>query len=168
MITEFKIFENNNNFKINYDIDKVLVGYINVALWIEEDRYFDENIDIRNYSIDDFTEEEKTVIKIDIRKFFKLLETELEKIGDKNIIRYINRNLDEETMGYDLWLTRNGHGSGFWSDELFDIEFIPDNNPYGKPYNLGEIMSQIAEKMGVDDLYFEKPYKDKKIKQFKI
>ena len=40
--------------------------------------------------------------------------------------------------GYDFWLTRNGHGVGFWSRELDE---------------LGDRLTAIAEQMGGRDLY---------------
>lgn len=42
------------------------------------------------------------------------------------------------TGGYDFWLTRNGHGAGFW-DRGLDA--------------LGDRLSAIAEQMGGRDLY---------------
>lgn len=42
------------------------------------------------------------------------------------------------TGGYDLWLTRNGHGVGFWARELDE---------------LGDRLTAIAEQMGGRDLY---------------
>lgn len=40
--------------------------------------------------------------------------------------------------GYDFWLTRNGHGVGFWARDL-DA--------------LGDRLTAIAERMGVRELY---------------
>lgn len=42
------------------------------------------------------------------------------------------------TGGYDFWLTRNGHGAGFWDRDL-DA--------------LGDRLTAIAEQMGGRDLY---------------
>lgn len=42
------------------------------------------------------------------------------------------------TGGYDFWLTRNGHGVGFWDRGLDE---------------LGDRLTAIAERMGGRDLY---------------
>lgn len=50
-------------------------------------------------------------------------------------------------MGHDLWLTRNGHGTGFWDrKELCDV-VLPDGS------NLGEALSNVARSMGNQYLY---------------
>lgn len=46
--------------------------------------------------------------------------------------------LDPQGIGHDLWLTRNGHGAGFWDRGLGE---------------LGERLSGIARTMGESDLY---------------
>ena len=52
-------------------------------------------------------------------------------------------NLRQMTMaGHDFWLTRNGHGTGFW-DRTDDV--------YG-PGN-GEVLTQLAEKAGEAETY---------------
>lgn len=39
-------------------------------------------------------------------------------------------------MGHDLWLTRNGHGTGFWDREELKVD------------NLGEKLTKIARNLG--------------------
>lgn len=52
---------------------------------------------------------------------------------------------DAARLGHDLWLTRNGHGAGFWDrDELDD----PDLGP-----SLGDALTACAEQMGARDAY---------------
>ena len=48
-------------------------------------------------------------------------------------------NLDDEKAGRDFWLTRNGHGTGFWDEGLG-----------GK---LGDALTKKAEAYGSYDLY---------------
>lgn len=45
----------------------------------------------------------------------------------------------EEQIGHDLWLTRNGHGTGFLDRDL--------------PNSRGEILSKICKTMGECDAY---------------
>ena len=42
-----------------------------------------------------------------------------------------------DQLGHDLWLTRHGHGTGFWDR--------------GLPGTLGEVLSREARAMGDDD-----------------
>jgi len=61
--------------------------------------------------------------------------------------------MDAEQIGHDFWLTRNGHGSGFWDRQY-------DNDP---AETLGTRLSAVAEEfvhldvvMGDDGkIYFE-------------
>jgi hypothetical protein len=46
--------------------------------------------------------------------------------------------LVESQIGHDLWLTRNGHGAGFWDRDLGAV---------------GDKLTLIAEAMGGTDLY---------------
>ena len=49
-------------------------------------------------------------------------------------------NIDPSQIGHDLWLTRNGHGAGFWDRGLGDV---------------GEKLSQIASKMGERNVFWD-------------
>ena len=49
---------------------------------------------------------------------------------------------NEQHFAHDLWLTRNGHGSGFW-----------DRYTGGRGEEIGDILTGIAESMGNVDLY---------------
>lgn len=54
---------------------------------------------------------------------------------------------DEEHLAHDLWLTRNGHGAGFWDRQ--ELAFIPE----GYDKELGDLLSDIARAMGESDAY---------------
>lgn len=41
--------------------------------------------------------------------------------------------------GHDFWLTRNGHGSGFWDRDL--------------PHGAGRVLTDAAHRFGECDLY---------------
>lgn len=47
-----------------------------------------------------------------------------------------------EQAGHDFWLTRNGHGTGFWDRQGFYCE------------NFSEMFTKIAESFGSTDSYF--------------
>ena len=167
MITKYKLFENKNTPPIVFNFDDILRGYINSALWV--------NVLDGEYSINDFTNEEINVISIDINSFIEKSLKELTKITNLNIniIKYIN-DLDAGVIGHNLWLTRNGHGSGFWDSKIYDIEFqnienASDTELYTlKNHNLGKILTNIANKMGETSLWFNKPLIDKKMNEYNI
>jgi len=95
-------------------------AYIECALWAEMDNS-DPNtggdpLD-RNYSADDIAPETLTRIQADCAKFYAA-----------NSESWINAYppaseawSDDERAGHDFWLTRNGHGAGFWDRGMGDI-----------------------------------------------
>lgn len=121
------------------DLNKILDGYIEAALWTEEERLRDDaksmNPPIRDddyYDETDETEEEKKFLRIMKSKESKTIEsfsrddinpdslikayTDIKQFiklaGDAAVNEAINEN-GYEKMGHDIWLTRNGHGAGF-------------------------------------------------------
>lgn len=102
------------------DIEDFITGYITCALWstVDEDVYKDgegpdDALDQR-FSRDDLHSDTKEAIDKDCREFIKdnrlaLIEACTE--GDDDY--------GWERAGHDYWLTRNGHGAGYWDrDEL--------------------------------------------------
>lgn len=52
----------------------------------------------------------------------------------------------DERFGHDFWLTRNGHGAGFWDRAELEI-------PFEDQGEIGSILTRHAEQMGGTDLY---------------
>lgn len=80
-------------------MNAMVTAYLVCALWssvTEKDTPFDQDHDV-----DDF--DEATV---------KEATEECEKFK-RDAVHLIEEWSDEE-LGHDLWLTRNGHGAGFW------------------------------------------------------
>jgi len=152
-----QLFESNT--EININIEEMVRGYIHSALWTEE-------LD-SEYGIDDFTKEEIEYIRKDVIVFINRVKEIIKKINGDEIIPFINK-YSSDSFGHDLWLTRNGHGTGFWDRKELDIAFTPSKNPYDKEYILGDVLTAIANEMGESELYFEKPDKDKQIKRFNL
>ena len=146
------------------DLNEILSGYIEAALWTEEERLNDESKEIYggvdnddddesdesedeirfmrimkdNYakkSIESFSREDidpNSLIKAytDIKQFIKLAgNSVIEAIEDNGYSR----------LGMDIWLTRNGHGAGFF-DHSYDYE------------NEQKLMS-AGKSLGTVDLY---------------
>ena len=113
--------------------------YLSTALWSsidEKDNPFDDN-----YSIGDFSAEA-------LKQADKDCDLFIEKAGD------LLDGFDETDIAHDFWLTRQGHGAGFW-----DGDYPDDRSVYS---NIGDKLTEIANEFRelhiyVDDgkLYFE-------------
>jgi hypothetical protein len=110
--------------------DDMFSQYIGSMLWSSTDDNEDP-LD-ENYSEDDLSEEAKATAKKDLEDFVK-------KAGD------LIADLDDTDVAHDFWLTRNGHGAGFW-----DREYTDDVDPKG---TLGEELSEIAKSFGEQNPY---------------
>ena len=80
-------------------------AYIECALWCGiSDSYIENDL---NYTLqpEDISDTTLRVMREDCSRFFSEIETLL-PIGT------------EEQAGHDFWLTRNGHGSGFWDRDI--------------------------------------------------
>ena len=109
--------------------DEFTVAYIQAALWSGNDDNDDPLED--NFDITDIAPEAMATITADCRKF-----QEQHGIPEYHDSRYT----DAEKAGHDFWLTRNGHGAGFWGrDELGE----DDKQKY----------TDAAEAFGNQDIY---------------
>lgn len=158
MITKYKIFEKKDN-ELNIDIGEMLKSYMYTFLWIEE---LDDT-----YDYYDFTEEELEEPRKDVEKFIKILKEFLNKISGNEIIPLINK-FGADSLGHDFYLTRNGHGTGFWDREEINIEFTPGKNPYDKAYILRDILTTISTEFGADYIYLRKHDMDEKKNKFNL
>jgi hypothetical protein len=92
-------------------LDKFTLSYIETALWAENDGSDDSGgvpFD-KNYSIDDIDEESLRGMINDCAKF--------QSDNANLLIPY-----DLSQCGHDFWLTRNGHGAGFWDGDYSEPE----------------------------------------------
>lgn len=103
-------------------VDDFCAAYIEAALWSSTDDD-GEPLDDK-YSVDDCSEECLRAMVKDCEKFQTLAG---EMIEDK-----------EEQAGHDFWLTRNGHGAGFWDGDW------PEH---------GDELTKLSEKFGEVNLY---------------
>jgi hypothetical protein len=58
-------------------------------------------------------------------------------------------------MGHDFWLTRNGHGAGFWDRGNLQVRIAmhPPGMPRVRDAALGDALSEAARAAGVCDTY---------------
>lgn len=104
-------------------LEEMLTGYIECALW--SSMHGEDHFDELDY---DLSEPTREGMKEDCRRF-------LEKIDHASLPF---EEMNPEQIGHDFWLTRNGHGAGFWDRGLGE---------------LGEILTKISESFGEVDLY---------------
>lgn len=86
-------------------LDDFTRAYIEAALWsstLEPDQ---------NYGIDDLAPETLARMIADCKRFQR---ENIEHIAWDNLKYFPHRYSTHEKAGHDFWLTRNGHGCGFW------------------------------------------------------
>lgn len=109
------------------DLDAFTEGYLECALWSSTDESRDDGGDPLddNYGLDDIAIEAVQSAIDDCRSFQQDNAADLD-------------GLDESQAGHDFWLTRNGHGAGFWDRGLGER---------------GDRLSQASKVYGSVDLY---------------
>jgi hypothetical protein len=147
-----KTYENFTSVtKLN--IKQIVTSYLEAALWTEEERIKeDEESEIHSmygkpddgddddddehvsklipridYIIDNIAIDSKIKAFNDIKKFISIVGLEI--IDD----------IDPNSLGHDIWLSRNGHGAGFF-DRGYDID-------------IEKKLMDAAHQIGEDNLY---------------
>ena len=122
------------------NLDAFTRSYIETALWSsmdESDPHGDEPLDA-NYGPEDVAPEAIEVMTQDCARFQEenasMLRRALEAHGQ-----------DEERCGHDLWLTRNGHGAGY-----FDGDYSRHGINAGE---VGTALGKAATALGEVTLY---------------
>lgn len=105
--------------------DKITKHYAIAALWSSTD---DEGEPLDAvYSVDDISAQTYGQMSQDVLDFIKANEALLIASGQS-----------DEQIGHDFWLTRNGHGAGFWDRGLGEV---------------GDKLTAACESFGGVDLY---------------
>jgi hypothetical protein len=94
------------------DTTSVLTGYIACALWIEMDESEPNGghpLD-RNFSGADITDDATATMRTEVDAFLAGLPAH-----SRDGLELV---MADEEVGHNLWLTRNGHGTGFWDRGL--------------------------------------------------
>lgn len=118
-------------------------SYIETALWSTNDESNESGgvpLD-RNYSQSDIDAETLAAMKRDCDEFYSAEEEFWlpEEYGAGAQV-----GIDDERAGHDFWLTRNGHGTGFWDEE----DLSEENQKH---------LSDASKKFGTFDLYLYSP-----------
>ena len=89
-------------------------GYVTAALWSSTDES-DENggdpLD-KNYTAQDIEPDTLAQMRSDCEQFTARYGNEIARA------KQIDKSYTDGHAGHDFWLTRNGHGAGFWDREL--------------------------------------------------
>jgi len=101
-----KTFESFNRNIDDEFIEGVLKGYLGSALWTAE---------LDKYGVEDFDEQ-------DINKAKKEVEYFLYDMNSKGYLEHLQDKLEPFVIGHNYWLTRNGHGTGFWDQSELNQE----------------------------------------------
>ncbi len=106
-------------------LDEFTQGYIACALWLADEELEVEAVydELAPQAIESMVE--------DCRSF-------QEENGDALRVACNRHDDSEQRAGHDFWLTRNGHGAGYWDRGLG---------------NAGEALSEAAKRCGETDLY---------------
>jgi hypothetical protein len=118
------------------DFKSFVDGYIVCALWSSTDNADESGGEPLDKNYDETDVDAATLDKMtaDCRDFFAKnaadLAAAIEAYGKDDSPGY---------AGHDFWLTRNGHGAGFWDGDL--------------PEELGERLTVAAKAFGTCDLY---------------
>lgn len=103
-----------------------LDAYLECALWSSCDMDTEEPLD-NDFDVDDFAPEAIEQAKADCEDFQAANEADLALYAEE---------LDEANAGHDFWLTRNGHGAGFWARGMGEVgdRLTEMSKPYGEAY----------------------------------
>lgn len=115
-------------------LDKFTAAYIEAALWSTTDECGEEPLD-KNYTVDDIAPATLEQMKADCKKF---QDENGELIVDENYLVSSSYDVDDHA-GHDFWLTRNGHGAGFWDGDWESL--------------VGQKLTEAAHKFGEFNLY---------------
>lgn len=116
-------------------VETILDQYLITCLWAEYDNSDEQGGDHldENYDADDFADEALDSAEKDVRKF-------IASVMEKHPEVFEEFSLGD--IGHDLWLTRVGHGAGFWDGD-YDNEEL----------KLGDYLTEESKKLGHVDVY---------------
>ena len=94
----------------SYGLGHAVHSYLNTALWTGDDGS-GEPLDTR-YSHHDFSEESQHKARHAVHTFLGMLSQGARDEAESRL----------QDVGHDLWLSRNGHGSGFWDHDYEHLD----------------------------------------------
>ena len=124
--------------------DAFFNAYLEAAVWSSTD---DDGEPLDRLDLD-VSEETKAEMRADCDKFYDDNE---HLITDENCLTRLNC---DEQAGHDFWLTRNGHGAGFW--ETFDWDNEAGKTLTNSSHEFGEYYLYVNPIGGGQEILGEK------------
>jgi hypothetical protein len=109
-------------------LQQLVNSYCEAAIWTDEDRLKEDDPNV-SMSIYNFSKDAAKEAFDDIEAFIR-------KVGEHAIEQSLGE-YGADQIGHDLWLTRNGHGAGFWD----------------RDYKFGELLTDVSKEMGEITIY---------------
>ena len=117
-----RYFKENIDYSvIEYDLEEIVDAYFECALWTS-----DNDEELKDKTISDISDESRKEAKLEIEWFV-------------NAAGHALDGIEFESIGHDIWFTRNGHGVGFW-----DRGYDDDSE---------EILVELSKILGSADIY---------------
>lgn len=130
----FEMINENEEFTTlsEEDLTNAVNSYINCALWVEE--LEDSDIEVDKEEIKRISDDIVTLYSEAIKLYSSEKIDAAFKLEGKDVLNVV---------GHDFYLSRNGHGAGFF-----------DNNDYDKiDKDLKDSLQEIADKLNADDYF---------------
>ena len=115
----------------NTTLDNFVKSYLATAAWVSFDGGKAE-----------FPKSSKEIAKADCKKFIAAVYKEFTVNEAEAILTYQGSDLTS-LAGHDFFLTRNGHGVGFWDKDIYNT--LANNG--------GDILTKLARQMGESNCY---------------
>lgn len=122
------------------DLKRMLDGYIECADWA------DCNVDCETHG-HEWSAELRERMEADCKAFIAAINAKLPAFLDD--LADLAPDYSDERLGHDFWLTRNGHGAGYWDRK--ELKHVRPFSLDGK--TLGDTLTSFAEKAGPCELY---------------
>lgn len=118
--------------------DQIVAAYMECAVWASIWGEDGKSLDQMGYTVDSLSPDAKSTMRKDVMAF----------LGDCTAAGLDLSDIPADQIGHDFWLTRNGHGAGFWDRGLGELgdKLTALCKPYGESYLILE--SDIT--LGVD------------------
>lgn len=162
----FKLMENISLTDLNMtqdEINEILFGYLECAIFTEEERLQDElnedEYDEGEYDDEDDDDEIEKLIRLNTKLHTNFdgfiidnfdIDSKLKAYNDikqfladagEEAFRYAIEENGLGRLGHDIWYTRNGHGAGF-----FDHSYDPD---------IEEVLGEAGKKLRTTYMYID-------------
>lgn len=107
-------------------LDDMTQAYLHAALWSSTDSDDNDEPFDSHHGLTDFSAETCREAFFYCARFLQdalpIIDHEVENnTNDATEVRTIEDKLAADQMGYDLWLTQAGHGTGFWDRGLGEL-----------------------------------------------